>query len=105
MQQQEEEKKGPNINIKGEPEDSGEKGLNVLMIGTSGSGKSSLINYLAGHDLAPVGHTGSSCTTDNMSYEVKFENIKLRIFDTQGFNDTATGFINGNGYVASRIKF
>jgi predicted GTPase len=105
MSQQEEEKKGPYISIKEEPQDSGEKALNVLMIGTSGSGKSSLINYLAGATLAPVGHTGSSCTTENMSYELTFENKKLRIFDTQGFNDTATGFTNGNGYVASRIKF
>jgi predicted GTPase len=75
-------------------------------MGTSGSGKSSLINYLAGGvTLAPVGESGSSCTKDNMSYEVTFLNRKLRIFDTQGFNDTATSFTNGNGKVASRIKF
>jgi len=40
-----------------------------------------------------------------MSYEVTFRNKKLRIFDTQGINDTAKGFTNGNGNVASRIKF
>jgi predicted GTPase len=70
-----------------------------LLIGTSGSGKSSLINYLAGEDLADVGHSGSSCTKDNMFYEVAFLNKKLRIFDTQGFNDTATSFANSNGDV------
>jgi predicted GTPase len=74
-------------------------------MGTSGSGKTSLINYLAGHDLAPVGDSGYSCTKDNMSYEVTLLNRKLRIFDTQGFNDTASGFYNGNGNLASRIKF
>ena len=93
MQQQEEEKKGSESIIKQEPQESGEKALNVLLIGTSGSGKSSLINYLAGDDnLAPVGNSGSSCTKDNMFYDVTFFNRKLRIFDTQGFNDTATGF-------------
>jgi predicted GTPase len=105
MSQQEEEKKGYELNLKEEPQESGEKALNVLLIGTSGSGKSSLINYLAGHDLAPVGNSGNSCTKDNMSYEVTLANKKLRIFDTQGFNDTATGFTSGNGTVASRIKF
>jgi hypothetical protein len=40
-----------------------------------------------------------------MSYEVTLANKKLRIFDTQGFNDTASGFTSGNGTVASRIKF
>jgi len=72
-----------------------------LLIGTSGSGKSSIINYLTGEVLAPVGNSGSSCSKNNISYEVTFQNRKLRIFDTQGFNDTA-GVMNGT--VASRIK-
>jgi predicted GTPase len=76
-----------------------------LLLGPSGSGKSSLINYLAGHQLAEVSDSGISCTKDNMSYELTFENKKLRIFDTQGFNSIATDFTNRNGYVASRIKF
>jgi tRNA U34 5-carboxymethylaminomethyl modifying GTPase MnmE/TrmE len=75
------------------------------LIGPSGAGKSSLINSLIGHDKAEVGDDGNSCTKDNKSYEVTFENKKLRIFDTQGFNDTETGFTNGNGQVASRIKY
>jgi predicted GTPase len=73
-----------------------------LLIGTSGSGKSSLINYLAGGTQAPVGHCGSSCKKDSMFYDVTFKNKKLRIFNTQGFNDT-NGFTDGNGNVASRI--
>ena len=72
----------------------------MLLIGSTGSGKSSLINYLAGReDLARVGDTGDSCTRDNMYYDVTFNNKNLRIFDTQGFNDT--NFLDGNGKVAS----
>jgi predicted GTPase len=75
-----------------------------LLIGTSGSGKSSLINYLAGKDLAPVGDGGDSCTTKNISYDITLLDKNLRIFDTQGFNDTG-GFTIGNGNVASKIRF
>jgi predicted GTPase len=56
----EEEKKGYELIINEEPQESGEKALNVLLFGTSGSGKSSLINYLAGKPLAPVGDCGKS---------------------------------------------
>ena len=67
-------KKGSNLNIKGGPQESDEKALNVLLFGASGSGKSSLINYLAGKPLAPVGHSGISCTKVNTFYEVTLLN-------------------------------
>jgi len=72
-------------------------------MGASGAGKSSLINYLAGEKLALVGTGGESCTKKNMSYDITFKDKKLRIFDTQGFNDT--DFKGSNGTVASKIKF
>jgi tRNA U34 5-carboxymethylaminomethyl modifying GTPase MnmE/TrmE len=72
-----------------------------LLLGASGSGKSAIINYLAGEELAPEGHNGGSCTKDNISYEVTLGHKKLRIFDTQGFNDTADF---KNETIASRIK-
>jgi predicted GTPase len=75
-----------------------------LLIGTSGAGKSSLINYLAGETLAKVGDTGNACTDKSESFKVTLANKKLNIIDTQGFNDT-NGFIIGNGQVASRIRF
>ena len=70
----EEEKNGSELNIIEEPQESGHHVLNVLLIGTSGSGKSSFINYLAGDNKAPVGSSGSSCTNDNMLYEVTLLN-------------------------------
>ena len=102
---EEEEEKVPLSSIIEEPQELGEKALNVLLIGTSGSGKSSLINYLAGQDLAEVSDSGISCTKDNKSFKVTLLNKKLRIFDTQGFNDTDLAFTKGNRNVASRIKF
>ena len=76
-----------------------------MLVGPSGAGKSSLVNYLAGEKLAAVSDSGSSCTKDTMSFEATLLDKKLRIFDTQGFNDTAAGFDKGNGNVASKIKF
>ena len=52
--------------------------------------------------MAPVGNGGKSCTSKNIPYDVKLSDLNLRIFDTQGFNDTG-GFINGT--VASKIKY
>jgi len=98
----EEEKKDSELNFIGDPQSICENVLNILLLGTSGSGKSSIINYIANAPLADVGDSGSSCTKNNISYEVTFLDKKLRIFDTQGFNDTAC-FINGT--VASKIKY
>ena len=52
--------------------------------------------------MAPVGDGGDACTKNNITYDVDLSDMKLRIFDTQGFNDTE-GFINGT--VASKIKY
>jgi predicted GTPase len=101
----EEEEKVPLSNIIEEPQELGEKALNVLLIGTSGSGKSSLINYLLGHDLAEVSDSGISCTKDNKFFEITLLNKKLRILDTQGFNDTDLALTKGNRNMASRIMF
>jgi predicted GTPase len=74
MSQQDEEEKGSDINILGSSHRKCDNVLNVLIFGTSGSGKSSLINYLAGKLLAPEGDSGSSCTDNNKSYEVTLHN-------------------------------
>ena len=98
------EKKGSEQNIIEEPQEYVHQTLNVLLIGTSGIGKSSLINYLAGATLAKVSKSGISCTTETMFYDVTLFNKKLRIFDTQGFNDTATSFTEGTGMWPQRLS-
>jgi predicted GTPase len=66
----EEEEKDSELNMIGDPQSRCGNVLNVLLLGTSGSGKSSFINYLAKIPLADVGDTGSSCTKNNISYEL-----------------------------------
>lgn len=56
---------------------------NVLVIGNSGVGKSTLINAVLGEDCAVTGY-GTSGTTDKLTiYES--ENVPFRIIDTVGF--------------------
>ena len=57
-----EEEKVSESYIGGDPQSRCDNVLNVLLLGTSGSGKSSFINYLGGKQKAPVGHGGISCT-------------------------------------------
>ena len=77
-----EEEKGSTLGVGGDPQSICDNVLNILLVGTSGSGKSSIVNYLARTPLAPVVDSGSSCTKINLSYEVTLFDRKLRIFDT-----------------------
>lgn len=58
---------------------------NVLLLGWTGAGKSSLINYLVGSPVALVG-VGSPQTgrDDVSSYQVSFGDVKMRLFDSWG---------------------
>ncbi len=58
---------------------------NVLVIGNSGVGKSTLINAVLGEDIAKTGW-GSTGTTSKLEvYESKNDDIPFRIIDTIGF--------------------
>ena len=66
---------------KGEP-------VNILVIGPTGSGKSTLINNLMRKTMAKARHGASSVTTEVKKYEGEYEGIKIRVYDTVGFSDT-----------------
>ncbi|KAI9152448.1 hypothetical protein H9P43_009239 [Blastocladiella emersonii ATCC 22665] len=61
---------------------------NVLLAGTTGVGKSRACSLL-GAEKAVIGHDASSTTKGTQVYPVIVaEKCKLRLMDTQGFNDT-----------------
>ena len=62
--------------------------VSILVIGPTGSGKSTLVNNLMGDTVARVREGASSATSQVEKYEGKYEGVKIRVFDTVGFGDT-----------------
>ena len=62
--------------------------VNILVIGPTGSGKSTLVNALMGRTVARVGEGTSSVTRQVKKHEGEFEGVKIRVYDTVGFSDT-----------------
>ena len=68
----------------------GKVNINVLLIGKSGSGKSSLINYLCGKEVEEVG-VGKPITSKGLfEHIVEFDSCFLHVFDTWGLEPDKT---------------
>ena len=65
-----------------------EKPVNILVIGPSCSGKSTLINALLGDTVAMTGHGAMPVTRGVICHEGEFLGIKLKVYDTVGFGDS-----------------
>ncbi len=63
------------------------EGLHVVLIGQPNVGKSSLLNQLAGEEIAIVTATAGT-TRDTVREEIQIEGIPLHIIDTAGLRET-----------------
>ncbi|CAI2167932.1 4667_t:CDS:10 [Funneliformis geosporum] len=61
---------------------------NILLIGRTSSGSSTLVNVISGTDKFKEGHSAISETRDIQTEEFEYEGIKYRIIDTPGFDHT-----------------
>lgn len=66
---------------------------NIVIFGTTGSGKSSLINILLESEEAPASNDAIGCTATNDGYLFSIDDRKYRIWDTPGLNEGSEGLV------------
>ena len=64
-----------------------EEPINILVIGPTGAGKSTLINALLGDAVAEEGAGAKAIQSEVEVHEGEYEGIKLRVYDTTVFSD------------------
>jgi len=64
---------------------------NIIIFGEAGSGKSSLVNMIAGGDVAKISDSADGTTFQNDVYEATIGNTTFNIYDTAGLNEGDQG--------------
>ncbi|KAG2338047.1 hypothetical protein BDR05DRAFT_1004572 [Suillus weaverae] len=67
------------------------KRANIVLFGQAGAGKSSLINLMAGMDVAYTSSDLESCTLDWKQYHIQFDGESYNVFDTVGLEEPQLG--------------
>jgi len=60
---------------------------NIVLFGQAGAGKSSLVNLMAGKDVAATSNDMERCTLHWQQYNIGFDGESYTVFDTVGLNE------------------
>jgi uncharacterized membrane protein YdjX (TVP38/TMEM64 family)/GTP-binding protein EngB required for normal cell division len=66
---------------------------NIVIFGTTGSGKSSIVNILLESEEAPASNDAMGCTAKPENYDFSIDEGKYRIWDTPGLNEGSEGLV------------
>ncbi|KIJ57538.1 hypothetical protein HYDPIDRAFT_104112 [Hydnomerulius pinastri MD-312] len=77
------------------------KDLHIVLFGETGVGKSSLINLVAGENIAMVSPDSQGCTLDSKEYAFPMGFRTIRLWDTVGLEEPDEGV---NGYLGAIEK-
>ncbi|KAG1884530.1 P-loop containing nucleoside triphosphate hydrolase protein [Suillus subluteus] len=64
---------------------------NIVLFGASGVGKSSVVNLMAGKEVAQTSLSLNPCTLHWKDYAVDFDGVSYKVFDTVGLEDPQLG--------------
>ncbi|KAG1716083.1 hypothetical protein ID866_1055 [Astraeus odoratus] len=74
-----------------EPSCTSPKDLNIVLFGETGVGKSSLINLIAGKEVAKVSADAHGCTMTSTEYVFNIGPARVRLWDTVGLEEPELG--------------
>ncbi|KAG1720104.1 P-loop containing nucleoside triphosphate hydrolase protein [Suillus lakei] len=80
-------------------------GRNIVIFGETGVGKSSLINLIAGRDIAPTSPDALSCTTEEHAYEVDIRGQRYTLHDTVGLGEGSHGSMPADMAPTKKLKY
>ncbi|KDR80470.1 hypothetical protein GALMADRAFT_1201748 [Galerina marginata CBS 339.88] len=66
---------------------------NIVLFGESGCGKSSIVNMIAGRELAAVSSSVNGCTFTSARYEVDIQGTLFNVYDTAGLDEGDNGTV------------
>lgn len=72
------------------PKSTSSRNLNVVLFGETGVGKSSLINLMAGKEVARVSPDANACTLDSDEYAFDMGPARVQMWDTVGLGEPDT---------------